>query len=75
MINDIRLRAISDTRAISDMSKTCEYFTSANDLENYRVNLHHIIHVHFTRRFRHAPIGIFQKFAILTNLQRFQNKK
>ena len=23
----------------------------------------------------HVPIGIFQKFAILTILQRFQNKK
>ena len=33
------------------------------------VNLHHIIHVHFTRCFRHVPIGIFQKFAILTILQ------
>ena len=45
------------------------------DLENYCVNLHHIIHVHFTRCFRHVPIGIFKKFAILTILQRFQNKK
>ena len=45
------------------------------DLENYCVNLHHIIHVNFTRCFRHDPIGIFQKFAILTILQRFQNKK
>ena len=45
------------------------------DLENYCVNLHHIIHLHFTRCFRHVPIGIFQKFAILTILQRFQNKK
>ena len=45
------------------------------DLENYFVNLHHIIHVNFTRCFRHDPIGIFQKFAILTILQRFQNKK
>ena len=42
-------------------------------LENYCVNLHHIIHVHFTRCFRHVPIGIFQKFAILAILQRFQN--
>ena len=25
--------------------------------------------------FRHDPVGIFQKFAILTTLQRFQNKK
>ena len=25
--------------------------------------------------FRHVPIGIFQKFAILSILQRFQNKK
>ena len=38
------------------------------DLENYCVNLHHIIHVNFTRCFRHVPIGIFQKFAILTIL-------
>ena len=45
------------------------------DLENYCVNLHHIIHVYFTRCFWHDPIGIFQKFAILTILQRFQNKK
>ena len=45
------------------------------DLENYCVNLHHIIHMHFTRCFRHDPIGIFKKFAILTILQRFQNKK
>ena len=45
------------------------------DLENYCVNLHHIIHVNFTRCFWHDPIGIFQKFVILTILQRFQNKK
>ena len=45
------------------------------DLENYSVNLHHIIHVNFTRCFWHDPIGIFPKFAILTILQRFQNKK
>ena len=45
------------------------------DLENYCVNLHHIIHVHFTRYFGHVPIGIFQIFAILAILQRFQNKK
>ena len=45
------------------------------DLENYCVNLHHIIHVDFTRCFRYDPIGIFQKFPILTILQRFQNKK
>ena len=45
------------------------------DLENYCVNLHHIIHVNFTRCFWHDPIEIFQKFAILTILQRFQNKK
>ena len=45
------------------------------DLENYCVNLHHIIHVNFTRCFWHDPIGIFQKFTILTILQRFQNKK
>ena len=29
------------------------------DLENDCVNLHYIIHVHFTRCFRHVPIGIF----------------
>ena len=45
------------------------------DLENYFVNLHYIIHVNFTRCFWHDRIGIFQKFAILTILQRFQNKK
>ena len=45
------------------------------DLENCCVNLHHIIHMDFTRCFWHDPIGIFQKFAILTVLQRFQNKK
>ena len=45
------------------------------DLENYCVTLHHIIHVNLTRCFRHDPIGIFQKFAILTTLQQFQNKK
>ena len=45
------------------------------DLENYCVNLHHIIHVNFTRCFRHDLIEIFRKFAILTILQRFQNKK
>ena len=45
------------------------------DLKNCSVNLHHIIHVNFTRCFWHDPIGIFQKFAILTILQRFQNKK
>ena len=45
------------------------------DLENYWFNLHHIIQVNFTRCFWHDPIGIFQKFAILTILQRFQNKK
>ena len=45
------------------------------DLKSYRVNLHHIIHVNFTRCFWHDLIGIIQKFAILTILQRFQNKK
>ena len=45
------------------------------DLESYYVNLHHIIHVNFTRCFWHDPINFFQKFAILTTLQRFQNKK
>ena len=45
------------------------------DLENYCVNLHHIIHVNYTRCFWHDPIRFFQKFAILTILQRFQNKK
>ena len=43
------------------------------DLENYWFNLHHIIHVNFTMCFWHDPMGIFQKFAILTILQRFQN--
>ena len=45
------------------------------DLENYVVNLHHIIHVNFTKCFWHDPIRKFQKFVILTILQRFQNKK
>ena len=45
------------------------------DLKNYTVNIHDIIHVNFTGCFRHDPIGIFQKFAILTILERFQNKK
>ena len=45
------------------------------DLENHCVSLHHIIHANFTKCFRHVKIGIFQKFAILTILQRFQNKK
>ena len=45
------------------------------DLKNYSVNLHHIIHVNFTRCFWHDPFEIFQKLAILTILQRFQNKK
>ena len=44
------------------------------DLENYCVNRHYIIPVNFTRCFRHDPIGIFKKFAILTILQRFQKK-
>ena len=39
-------------------------------LENYFVNFHHIIHVHFTRCFRHVLIGIFKKFAILNISQR-----
>ena len=39
------------------------------DLENYYINLHHIINVHFTRCFRQVPVEIFQKFAILTILQ------
>ena len=30
------------------------------DLENYCVNLHHIMHVNFTRCFWHDPIGIFK---------------
>ena len=44
------------------------------DLENYRVNLHHIIHVNFTRCFWHDPIGTFQKIAILTILSDFKIK-
>ena len=31
------------------------------NLENYCVNHHHIIHVNFTKCFRHDPIGIFSK--------------
>ena len=29
------------------------------DLENSLINIHYIIHVHFTRYFWHVPIGIF----------------
>ena len=36
---------------------------SHHDLENYCLNLHHIIHVHFTRCFRHVLIGIFSKIC------------
>ena len=43
--------------------------------KNNCVNRHNITHVNLTRCFRHNPIGIFQKFAILTISQRFQNKK
>ena len=32
-----------------------------HDLEIYCINLHHIIHVYFTRCFRHVPIGILKK--------------
>ena len=39
----------------------------------YQFSPYHIMH--FTRCFRHIPIRIFQKFGILTILQRFQNKK
>ena len=45
------------------------------DLENYCINFHHIINLHVTKCFRHVPIRIFQKFAIFTILQRFQNIK
>ena len=38
------------------------------DIENYCINLHHIIHVHFTRCLGMFQLGIFQKFAILTIL-------
>ena len=42
----------------------------------YQFSPYHRLHVHFTRCCRHdVSIGIFQKFAILTMLQRFQNKK
>ena len=46
-------------------------FQIASDSRNIYINLCHIIHVHFTRCFRHVPIRIFLKFAILTILQRF----
>ena len=46
-----------------------------HDLENYCINPHHIIRVHFTRCFRRVLIKNFQKFTIVTILQRFQNKK
>ena len=42
---------------------------------NHGINLYHIIHVHVARCFRHVPIRLFQKFAILTISERFQNKK
>ena len=45
------------------------------DLEKYCINHHHIMHVHFTMRFRHVPLGIFQNFAILTIYSDFKNKK
>ena len=32
--------------------------SSLYDLENYFVNRHHIIHVHFTKCFGHVPIKI-----------------
>ena len=48
---------------------------SPYDREKYCINLHYVIHVHFTRCFRHVPIGIYHKFAMLTILQRFQNEK
>ena len=41
------------------------------DLKNYCVNLHHIIHVDFTRCFRHDPIGIFQIFVIETQIETY----
>ena len=45
------------------------------DLENNCINRHHIMHVHFTWCFTHVPDSIFQKFAILTILQRIQYEK
>ena len=51
-------------------------FKNPHDLENNCNNLHHIIDVHFTRCFTHVPvIYFFRKLAIITILQRFQNKK
>ena len=44
------------------------------EFENCCINRHHIMHVHFTRRYI-LPVRIFQKFLILIILQRFQNKK
>ena len=38
------------------------YVNSKLTFENCFVNLYHMIHVHFTRCFRHVSIGIFQKF-------------
>ena len=46
------------------------------DLENNCNNLHHIIDIHCTRCFIHVPvIYFFKRHAIITILQRFQNKK
>ena len=48
------------------------------DLENYCINRHHISHAHLTNNhynLTHVSVGIFLKFAILTILQQFQNRK
>ena len=55
---------------ISLISIQCLYY----DRKNFLINRHHIIHAHFTRCLTHVPVEILQKFAILTILQRFQNK-
>ena len=44
------------------------------DLKNYCVNLHHIIHVHFTRCLRHVPIKIFQKIRDFDHFTAFHNR-
>ena len=45
------------------------------DLENCCVNLHHIIHVYFTRCFGHVPIGIFLKIRDFDHFTAISKKK
>ena len=39
------------------------------------MHLHVQLHVHLPMCLTHVPVGILFKFAIVTILQRFQNKK